>query len=58
MDLIFDICVGIMVGLSHLMGITYKQLNVLLFVIIHPVITIVLFFLYRKYKRLYQSTKS
>lgn len=58
MDLVFDICVNIMIWMSHLLGITYKQLNVILFVILHPIITLVLYFLYRKYKRLYQSAQT
>ncbi|MFM7053196.1 MAG: hypothetical protein ACKO0X_05690 [Bacteroidota bacterium] len=58
MNLVFDICVNIMIWMSHLLGITYKQLNVILFVILHPIITVVLYFLYRKYKRLYQSTQT
>ena len=61
METIFWICVKLMVIESHLIGISYQQLNVLLFVIIHPVITMLLYFLYRKYKRLYlqnQSNKS
>lgn len=56
MNLIFDICVQIMIAMSHAMGITYQQLNVWLFVIIHPIITLVFFFLYRKYKKLYQKS--
>ena len=58
MDLVFDICVNIMIWMSHLLGITYKQLNVILFVVLHPIITLVLYFLYRKYKRLYQVTQT
>ena len=61
METIFWICVKLMVIGSHLIGISYQQLNVLLFVIIHPIITMLLYFLYRKYKRLYlqnQSNKS
>jgi hypothetical protein len=59
MDAIFDLCVNILLALSKMLGITYEQLNVLLFVIIHPaitlalfVITLVLFRKYRKYKKL------
>ena len=53
MDTIFWICVKIMQVLSGMLGITYQQLNVILFVVIHPAITIYLFFLYRKYKKLW-----
>jgi len=51
MDTIFWICVKIMQLMSNFLGITYQQLNVLLFVILHPAITIFLFIKYRKYKR-------
>jgi hypothetical protein len=57
MDYIFWICVKIMQIMSSVLGITYQQLNVLLFVIIHPAITIILFFLYRKYKKLWYEKK-
>jgi len=53
MDTIFWICVKLMVLVSHAIGISYQQLNVLLFVILHPAITLVLFLKYRKYKRLF-----
>jgi hypothetical protein len=40
---------------SNLLGITYQQLNVILFVILHPAITLVLFVKYRKYKKISQA---
>jgi len=55
MDTIFWICVKIMQITSNLLGITYQQLNVLLFVIIHPAITLILFLKYRKYKKLWKE---
>jgi hypothetical protein len=45
-----------MVLVSHAIGISYQQLNVLLFVILHPAITLVLFLKYRKYKRLFTES--
>ena len=56
MDSIFWICVKIMQIASNLLGITYQQLNVILFVFLQPAIIIVLFILYRKYKRLYKES--
>lgn len=53
MDTIFWICVKIMQVMSGIFGITYQELNVLLFVIIHPTLTLAFIFLYMKYKRLY-----
>jgi hypothetical protein len=55
METIFWICVKIMQLMSDMLGITYQQLNVLLFVLIHPAITIVFWFKYRKYKRLFKA---
>lgn len=55
MDTIFWVCVKTMQVMSNMIGITYQQLNVLLFVIIHPIITIFFFAQYRKYKRLWQQ---
>ncbi len=58
MDTIFWICVKIMQITSDMLGITYQQLNVILFVIIHPIITLILWFKYRKYKRLLKLQKN
>jgi hypothetical protein len=44
--------------LSNMLGITYQQLNVLLFVIMHPTITLILFLKYKKYKRLWKEQQS
>ena len=53
MDTIFWICVKIMQSMSDFLGITYQEFNVILFVFLHPIITLILFFKYRKYKKLY-----
>ena len=58
MDTIFWVCVKLMQVMSNLLGISYQQLNVLLFVIIHPAITILLFLKYKKYKRLWEEKQS
>jgi len=36
MDVIFDSCVRILVGLAHLTGLSYEAVNVILFVILLP----------------------
>lgn len=46
MKTIFNICVELMIIMSDMIGITYQQLNVLLFVILHPVITVFFIYLY------------
>lgn len=58
MDTIFWICVKIMQVMSKMLGITYQQLNVILFVILHPAITLILYAKYRKYKKLWQEQKT
>lgn len=54
MDTIFWVCVKIMQVMSDMLGITYQQLNVILFVFLHPIITLVIFLKYRKYKGLWK----
>jgi Na+(H+)/acetate symporter ActP len=58
MDSIFWVCVKIMQVMSGMLGITYQQLNVILFVVIHPAITIYLFFLFKKYKKLWSDQQN
>jgi hypothetical protein len=56
MNTIFNLCVNLLVDMSKMLGITYEELNVWLFVIIHPVITLALFvivlILFRNNRRL------
>ena len=42
MDAIFDWCVGVLVYFAGVFGITYKEINVWVFVIIWPILTLVL----------------
>jgi len=42
MDTIFDWCVNILVYYAGVFGITYKEINVWVFVIIWPIVTLVL----------------
>jgi len=42
MDQIFDWCVNILVYWAGMFGITYKEINVWVFVIIWPILTIIL----------------
>lgn len=44
MSELFDICVAILYWISDLTGLTYKEANIWIFVIIHPLLTIVLFY--------------
>ena len=42
MDQIFDWCVHVLVYLAQLLGMTYKEINVWIFVILWPLLTILL----------------
>jgi hypothetical protein len=45
MDEIFDWCVGFLVWLSSILGITYNEINVWIFVIIEPIIFLAMLFI-------------
>jgi hypothetical protein len=42
MDAIFDWCVDVLVYWAGILGITYKEINVWIFVIIWPIVTLIL----------------
>lgn len=42
MDQIFDWCVNVLVYWAGILGITYKEINVWIFVILWPVLTLIL----------------
>jgi len=42
MDQIFDWCVNVLVYWAGILGITYKEINVWVFVIIWPILTVIL----------------
>ena len=42
MDAIFDWCVDVLVYFAGMFGITYKEINVWIFVIIWPIVTLAL----------------
>ena len=44
MNELFDLCVAILYWISDVTGLTYKEANIWIFVIIHPLLTIVLFY--------------
>ncbi|MBE7687113.1 hypothetical protein F6A46_02560 [Tenacibaculum finnmarkense genomovar ulcerans] len=51
MNKLFDICVDILQYVGNVTGLGYKPANIWIFVIIHPLLTIHFFYLYRKYKK-------
>lgn len=56
MDQIFDWCVNVLVYWAGILGITYKEINVWVFVIVWPIFTLILvaviFVQYQTIKRL------
>jgi hypothetical protein len=42
MDQIFDWCVNVLIYWANMFGITYKEINVWVFVIIWPILTAIL----------------
>lgn len=59
MDQIFDGCVNVLVYWADIFGITYKEINVWVFVIIWPILTISLIAIivmqHRKIRKLLQE---
>ena len=43
MSELFDACVAILYWISDVTGLTYKEANIWIFVILYPLLTIVLF---------------
>ena len=48
--LLFNICCGIIYLIGEVTGIGYELANLLIFVLIHPLITLIFFILWRKAK--------
>ena len=44
-DKIFNWCVDILVNFAELLGLTYNEINVYIFVIITPLIFLIMFFI-------------
>ena len=54
MDSIFDWCVHVLVYWAGIFGITYKEINVWVFVIIWPILTIILTAIILKQRQIIQ----
>ena len=50
-DIIFKVCVFILVDLANLLGISYELINIIIFVILQPALIILFFVLWRKEKK-------
>lgn len=51
MNDLFDLCVAILYWISDLTGLTYKEANIWIFVIIHPLLSASLIYYILKLKR-------
>ena len=49
-EMLFSICVEFMRYLSSISGLSYKEINVLVFLVIQPLLILVFFILWRKEK--------
>ena len=43
-DMIFNCCVDLLVKSAELLGLTYNEINVLIFIIIMPLISLIMLF--------------
>ena len=58
MDQIFDWCVDVLIYWSGIFGITYKEINIWVFVIIWPLLTIILIgIIVIQRRRIYQLSR-
>lgn len=57
-DAIFDWCVDFLLWLGSQLGMTYNEINIWLFVIIHPLLTLFFMWLALHYFRKYNKLKS
>jgi hypothetical protein len=55
MDAVFDVCVQILLVLAGWTGLTYKEINVWIFVILWPLLTVGLVILFIAQRRRIQS---
>jgi hypothetical protein len=58
MDVIFDWCVNVLIYWANIFGMTYKEINVWVFVIIWPILTAVMAaIIFRQWRRIRQLSK-
>jgi len=55
MEAIFNLCVGIIIWISDSLGISYQTVNIWIFVILHPLLTFVFFWLMIKYRNKWKN---
>lgn len=59
MDQIFDWCVGVLIYWANIFGVTYKEINIWVFVIIWPILTIIMTaIIIKQWQRIRQLTQT
>ena len=58
MNEVFDICVAILIWIADLFEITYKEANILIFVIIEPILFIAMLYMIIKQRREIKLSKN
>ena len=58
MNEVFDICVAILIWIADLFEITYKEVNIWIFVIIEPIIFISMLYMIIKQRREIKLSKN
>ena len=51
MNEVFDICVAILIWIADLFGVTYKEANIWIFVIIEPILFLAMLYIIIKQRR-------
>ena len=58
MDNLFDACVELLIWLSNILGLSYKEINIWIFVIIEPIIFVLMLVWILKLKRKLNKLKN
>ena len=58
MNEVYDICVAILIWIADLFGVTYKEANIWIFVIIEPILFIAMLYMIIKQRREIKLSKN
>ncbi len=56
-NIIFDLLVKWLIDLSHFLGITYKEINIIIFCILEPIVYLIMLIIIYKQWKLIKSLK-
>jgi len=58
-NIIFEICVAILIQLAAMTGFTYREINVIIFCIMMPILFVVMaYIIYRQHRKITQLSKN